>query len=176
MKKSKFSAETVFVAIIVAVLFVLGITFVGKLSDRIKKNVFIKTARSYSDSVSDFWSTDDFLCGGSATPAQLGDGEYYVLIDTDDKKYNYLLQDGGTSAWGGRRIKGYIKVVVDSSTGQTKVKHYAGLSDGIHGTDPSVLIDDLKGKDIFMNMKKSSVKAMWEDPFKDSKFMTCIRG
>ena len=59
-------------------------------------------------------------------------GTYYVEIDSSTNKNN-LLESGGTSSWGNRDVKGYVRVVVSEGAKNVETDYYVALSDDIHG-------------------------------------------
>lgn len=166
--------ELLAVITIMGILMMVAIPAISRTIENTRRDTFMNTAQNYISAVRTMWLSDSFYCrqnnntvAPATVPSGLGDGDYYILIDSahqgnkygasDNKTYKpypYLLQQGGKSSWASRNVTGLVKVnvsgsgAVTGSTGNAKVTFLIVLTDGAHGindwkTDKSVRRSDV---------------------------------
>lgn len=140
--------ELLAVITILGILMIVAIPAVQRTIENSRKNTMVSTVKQYGNEVKTRWAADEITCG-SATSGNVANGDYYVGIKTAEggsgdaatayASYENLISNGGKSAWSGKDLTGYIKVVVAGE----KISTYAILCDGVHGvnkvgaTDPT---------------------------------------
>lgn len=129
--------ELLAVIVIMGILMMVAIPAMTRYIENSRKDTFIDTAKVYIDSVRNMWSSDSLLCdqtGGDVVSGAVGDGDYYIEVDSKTS-LNNIVDQGGKSSWGNRDISGYVhvKVATNDETGKTKTTYSAYLTDGEHG-------------------------------------------
>lgn len=132
-KKGFTLIELLAVIVIMGILMMVAIPAMTRYIENSRKDTFIDTAKNYVNSVRNMWSSDSLSCGSTVSGA-VGDGDYYVLIDSKNDP-NSLLDSGGKSSWGNREVLGYVHVNVKSAGTKAKTTYGIFLTDGEHGTD-----------------------------------------
>lgn len=132
-KKGFTLIELLAVIVIMGILMMVAIPAMTRYIENSRKDTFIDTAKNYVNSVKNMWSSDSLTCGSTVSGA-VGDGDYYVLIDSENDP-NALLDSGGKSSWGNREVLGYVHVNVKSTGTKAKTTYGIFLTDGEHGTD-----------------------------------------
>ena len=123
--------ELLAVIVIMGILMMVAIPAMTRYIENSRKDTFLDTAKQYANAVKNMWVSDSLICG--TVPSSANDaGTYYVEIDSSTNKNN-LLESGGTSSWGNRGVKGYVRVVVSEGAKNVETDYYVALSDDIHG-------------------------------------------
>lgn len=125
--------ELLAVIVIMGILMMVAIPSMTRYIENSRKDTFLSTGKEYVNAVRNMWASDSLSCNGvvaTANPAET----YYVEINSATSANN-LLDSGGTSSWGNRDVKGYVRVVVGTnSNGDATTKYYLQLTDGAgHG-------------------------------------------
>ena len=163
--------ELLAVVTIMGILMLVAIPVVSRITENARQVSLVDTAKAYVSSARTLWMSDNLTCGGTVASA-VPDGDYYILINTNDvasEKLPKLLEQGGQSAWGNKDLNGYVRVNVKTTDAvdsdgdgvfekDTKrvLKYYVALSDGAHG----VVDDNTK---VAGNLKRSDVKIQLSD-------------
>lgn len=158
-KQSGFTLiELLAVITIMGILLLVAIPSVSKIINNVRRDTFKDTAQQYINSVSTLWISDSLYCqtennnGYNTLPANVPEGSYYVLIDTNKNThingyvYPDLLEKGGKSSWANADVGGYVKIEVEGDPGSDKrTITYSILlaDDGSHGTTGEVKEADL---------------------------------
>ncbi len=148
-KKGFTLIELLAVIVIMGILMMVAIPAMTRYIENARKDTFIDTAKQYVNSVRNMWSSDSLTCeqadGNSVVSGAVGDGDYWVLIDSKNDK-NGLLDTGGKSAWGNREMLGYVhvKIATDTTTGKAKTTYGIYVTDGEHGTAGELYQADAK--------------------------------
>lgn len=131
--------ELLAVIVIMGILMMVAIPAMTRYIENSRKDTFIDTAKQYVNSVRNMWASDSLKCtqddGTSVVSGAVGDGDYYVVVDSKNDP-NGLIDSGGKSSWGNREVLGYVhvKIATDASTGKAKTTYGIWLTDGEHGT------------------------------------------
>ena len=135
------------VIVIMGILMMVAIPAMTRYIENSRKDTFIDTAKQYVNSVRNMWASDSLSCdvtgGTSIVSGAVGDGDYYVVIDSKNDP-NGLIDSGGKSSWGNREVLGYVHVKVSSTSGKAKTTYGIYLTDGEHGTDGELYQADSK--------------------------------
>ena len=144
--------ELLAVIVIMGVLMLVAIPAVSRTIENARKDTFIDIAKSYANAATTLWSADGLVCGSANTVSSaVDDGDYYIAIDTSDgSSAPVLLDQGGKSSWGNRDIKGYVKVVINTTGERRTTKYYVNISDNTHGVSDSKQASNLARGDIKM--------------------------
>lgn len=147
--------ELLAVIVIMGILMMVAIPAMTRYIENSRKDTFLDTAKQYANAVKNMWVSDSLICG--TVPSSANDaGTYYVEIDSSTNKNN-LLESGGTSSWGNRDVKGYVRVVVSEGAKNVETDYYVALSDDIHG------IKDVTGTGAVTSDKLSRGKVETKD-------------
>lgn len=135
-KKGFTLIELLAVIVIMGILMMVAIPAMTRYIENSRKDTFIDTAKNYVNSVRNMWSSDSLTCGTTSPTVSgaVGDGDYYVLIDSKNDP-NALLDTGGKSSWGNREVYGYVHINVKSTGTKAKTTYGIYLTDGEHGTN-----------------------------------------
>ncbi len=173
--------ELLAVIVIMGILMMVAIPAISRIIENSRKDTFVNVAKSYVDSVRTSWTADNLLCGGDNISASaMDDGDYYILINTEND-VSSILDQGGKSSWGNRNVKGYVRVNVRTEGDRKITKYYVALTDGTHGIydnlSSSKEADKLVRGDVLMNLNASSeglkLKAISTTPFTSGEVTTC---
>ena len=186
--------ELLAVIVIMGILMMIAIPSVTRIIENSRKDTFVDIAKAYGNAARTLWNSDNLMCGyGDTYASSINDGDYYILIDTEDSS-SILLDQGGKSSWGNRDVKGYVRVNVSTTLGEDKnadgvyeveprrvTKFYVALSDGTHGIyddlGSSKELDKLARGDMLMNLNSSEQREKLEsittDPFIVEEVTTC---
>ena len=159
--------ELLAVIVIMGILITVTIPSITRVIENSRKDTFVDTAKSYVNAAKALWADNTLTCGGKVSSA-VGDGDYYILINTKEsakKVLPTLIDQGGKSSWGNRDVNGYVRVHVETvadSNGEPKrtTTFYVGLSDGTHGLidDGSMTSDRLTNGDVKINLSSDDKK------------------
>lgn len=129
--------ELLAVIVIMGILMMVAIPAMTRYIENSRKDTFLNTGKEYVNAVRNMWVSDNFSCNSVVSTAN-PTGTYYVEIDSASNANN-LLESGGTSSWGNRAVKGYVRVeVAVSPNGDATTEYYLQLTDGAgHG-----IVDD----------------------------------
>ena len=180
MNKKGFTLiELLAVITIMGILMMVAIPSVSWTIEKARQDSFINVAKSYVNSAKNLWTADGLLCGSNAQYASsMVDGDYFVLIDSNDSSLNSLLETGGLSPWGNKDVKGYVRIR-KSIKGKNAAKYYISLTDGIHAIyddpDNPKEADLLKRTDIIQDItgEVEKLKNINEVPFINGRYTTC---
>lgn len=149
--------ELLAVIVIMGILMMVAIPAMTRYIENSRKDTFISTSKEYVNAVRNMWASDSLLCkdsdGASAegvVSGAVGNGDYYIEVDSKTNKNN-IIDQGGKSSWGSRDIKGYVHVSVEPKLnaagtpipGQTKTTFSAYLTDGEHGMSADTNVDSI---------------------------------
>ncbi len=146
-KKGFTLIELLAVIVIMGILMMVAIPAMTRYIENSRKDTFIDTAKNYVNSVRNMWASDSLLCGTIVSGA-VGDGDYYVKVDSQTN-LNNIIDQGGKSSWGNRDIAGFVHIKVatttDASTGKQKTKttFSTWLTDGEHGMSKDTVVDSI---------------------------------
>ena len=140
--------ELLAVIVIMGILMMVAIPAMTRYIENSRKDTFISTSKEYVNAVRNMWSSDSLSCsdtaGGAGTVSgAVGDGDYYIEVDSATNANN-IIDQGGKSSWGSRDIKGYVHVKVSSTGGKSKTTFSAYLTDGEHGMSADTNVDGIK--------------------------------
>lgn len=127
--------ELLAVIVIMGILMMVAIPAMTRYIENSRRDTFLNTGKEYVNAVRNMWTSDNLSCGsGNVVATANPTGEYYVEINSANNTNN-LVDSGGKSSWGNREVKGYVRVVVGTtSKGDASTKYYLQLSDGAgHG-------------------------------------------
>ena len=112
MNKKGFTLiELLAVITIMGILMMVAIPSVSWIIEKSRQESFVNVAKSYVNSAKNLWTSDGLLCGSpSQYSSAVVDGDYFILIDSDDETLNSLLESGGVSPWGNIDVKGYVRI------------------------------------------------------------------
>ncbi len=173
--------ELLAVIVIMGILMMVAIPAISRIIENSRKDTFVSVAKSYVNSVRTSWTSDNLLCGSENTSASaMDDGDYYILINTEND-VSSILDQGGKSSWGNRNVKGYVRVNVKTEGNRKITKYYVALTDGTHGIyddlSSSKEADKLVRGDMLMNLnastERSKLAAISATPFAANKVTTC---
>ena len=148
--------ELLAVIVIMGVLMLVAIPAVSRTIENARKDTFIDIAKSYANAATTLWSADGLVCGSANTVSSaVDDGNYFIRIDTTDgSSAPVLLDQGGKSSWGNRDVKGYVKVVIETTgsgeQARRTTKYYVNISDNTHGVADTKQASNLARGDIKM--------------------------
>lgn len=148
--------ELLAVIVIMGILMMVAIPAMTRYIENSRKDTFISTSKEYVNAVRNMWASDSLLCKDSddasaegVVSGAVGNGDYYIEVDSKTNKNN-IIDQGGKSSWGSRNIKGFVHVSVESKldgagnpTGQTKTTFSAFLTDGEHGMSTDTNVDSI---------------------------------
>ena len=146
-KKGFTLIELLAVIVIMGILMMVAIPAMTRYIENSRKDTFIDTAKNYVNSVRNMWASDSLLCGTIVSGA-VGDGDYYVKVDSQTN-LNNIIDQGGKSSWGNRDIAGFVHIKVatttEASTGKQKTKttFSTWLTDGEHGMNKDTVVDSI---------------------------------
>ena len=153
--------ELLAVIVIIGILTVVAIPSIGRVIENSRKDTFVDMAKSYANSARTLWTANTLKCEGKSALA-VGDGDYYILINTKEsakKVLPVLVDQGGKSSWENRDVNGYVRVHVETVTNnngkpQKTTTFFVSLSDGTHGLidDGSMTSDKIKKGNVKMNL------------------------
>ena len=152
--------ELLAVVTIMGILMIVAIPAISRTIENSRKDTFVDTAKQYVNATKTLWAADSIECKtvtqystasedytiASALP---GDS-YYLEIDSSN---NDLLESGGTSSWGSRQVKGYVRMTVDAASASEsgKVTYSVLLTDGVHGIKTETNVDSLKRSSVLVS-------------------------
>ena len=143
--------ELLAVITIMGILMLVAIPTISRTIENSRKDMFIDTAKQYTQAAKTQWASDNLSCEIAAgksgyNPSALTEGFYFVAINTDDDVSN-LLEQGGKSPWGNRTIKGYILVQVqyNETKKMNQTIFYPVITDGVHGINTQAVELDPSG-------------------------------
>lgn len=185
--------ELLAVIVIMGILMMLAIPAITRVIENSRKETFVDIGKMYANATINLWAADALYCGSNNdVPSALNDGDYYVLIDTNNsEKYSELLDQGGKSSWGNRDVKGYVRVTLKTekvtdkitgiTTGRKTTKYYVALSDGTHGIYDNIAsakeYSKLVKGDVIMDLtepgQKNKKDAIEEYPFQKNAVISC---
>ena len=154
--------ELLAVVTIMGILMIVAIPAISRTIENSRKDTFVDTAKQYVNATKTLWAADSIECttlvnnsgnwvaGDAYTVASaLPAGTYFLAIDSSD---NDLLESGGTSSWGSKQVKGFVKIIVDAASDSEsgKVTYAVALTDGVHGMKESVNVDGLKRSSVLV--------------------------
>ncbi len=137
--------ELLAVIVIMGILMMVAIPAVSRTIENSRKDTYVDVAKQYVSAVKTMWAADGLRCRknseadseavvSSAVEAGTASGiDYFIGIDTQNPdSYPVLLEQGGTSPWGNRRVKGYVIVNVKMSGDRIKTSYSIAITDGVH--------------------------------------------
>lgn len=127
--------ELLAVITIMGILMIVAIPAISRTIENSRRDTFLDTAKQYANSVKTLWAADGITCGGVASSA-VGDGTYYIAVDSDDTD---LLESGGQSSWGSKKVTGYVAVEVSGNTKTFSVALADTAGHGIASNDDDYL-------------------------------------
>lgn len=101
--------ELLAVITIMGVLMLVAIPAVSRTIENTRRDTFMNTAKSYINAIKNAVASDE-LYSGSTNFSALGTGFYYCGFDSSANSGKDLIEQGGTSAWGGAQVKGYVVI------------------------------------------------------------------
>lgn len=145
--------ELLAVIVIMGILMMVAIPAMTRYIENSRKDTFISTSKEYVNAVRNMWASDSLSCSNdsfatSTVSGAVGDGDYYIEVDSSTNANN-IIDQGGKSSWGNRDIKGYVHVKVDTtvdpttSTEKTTTEFSAYLTDGEHGMAADTGVDSI---------------------------------
>ena len=151
--------ELLAVIVIMGILMMVAIPSVSRVIENSRKDTYVDIAKSYANAARTLWTADGLTCTAESIPSSAtDDGDYYVLIDTQNAdSVPVLVDQGGKSSWGNRNVEGYVRINVSTVTtagAETKrvTKFYVALSDGTHYVDDAKVSDNLVRGDVVMKI------------------------
>lgn len=151
--------ELLAVIVIMGILMMVAIPSVSRVIENSRKDTYVDIAKSYANAARTLWTADGLTCTSESIPSSAtDDGDYYVLIDTQNAdSVPVLVDQGGKSSWGNRNVEGYVRINVSTVTtagAETKrvTKFYVALSDGTHYVDDAKVSDNLVRGDVVMKI------------------------
>lgn len=151
--------ELLAVIVIMGILMMVAIPSVSRVIENSRKDTYVDIAKSYANAARTLWTADGLTCTSESIPSSAtDDGDYYVLIDTQNPdNVPVLVDQGGKSSWGNRNVEGYVRINVSTVTttgAETKrvTKFYVALSDGTHYVDDAKVSDNLVRGDVVMKI------------------------
>ncbi len=133
--------ELLAVITIMGILMIVAIPAITRTIENSRKDMFIDMAKQYTSALKTAWAADNLVCGTDSMPSSsVPDGSYMVYVDSDSDDVVQLLESGGKSPWGNRRVVGFIRIDITSfldSQGIQRQKLFVApvLVDGIHGVN-----------------------------------------
>ena len=125
--------ELLAVIVIMGILMMVAIPAMSRYIENSRRDTFLSTSKEYVNAVRNMWASDSLYCGSTnIVSSAVDDGNYYIEIDSASPSVN-LLDSGGKSSWGNRDVTGYVRVNIDSTSGDRVTNYYVALSDGTHG-------------------------------------------
>ena len=146
--------ELLAVIVIMGILMMVAIPAMTRYIENSRKDTFIDTAKNYVNSVRNMWASDSLLCKQNGTAdvvsGAVGDGDYYVEVDSKTN-LNNIIDQGGKSSWGNRDISGFVHIKVTTTTTgtgaaqkqKTKTTFSTYLTDGEHGMNKDTVVDSI---------------------------------
>ena len=157
--------ELLAVIVIMGILMMVAIPSVSRVIENSRKDTYVDIAKSYANAARTLWTADGLTCTSESIPSSAtDDGDYYVLIDTQNAdSVPVLVDQGGKSSWGNRNVEGYVRINVETKCdkdasgaciSETKrvTKFYVALSDGTHYVDDAKVSDNLVRGDVVMKI------------------------
>ncbi|MDD5888331.1 MAG: BspA family leucine-rich repeat surface protein [bacterium] len=171
--------ELLAVIVIISILMMIAIPSVSRIIEKSRIDSFVTTAKAYVNAAKNLWTADSLTCGNNNTYVSgVDDGDYYILIDTSDDTISPLIEKNSKSPWGGRDLKGYVRIT-KAGDGDKVTKYYVALTDGTHAIYDDVFNPiesyQLDRNDVINDITKESkkLKKIQTTPFEINKYTTC---
>ena len=171
--------ELLAVIVIISILMMIAIPSVSRAIEKSRIDSFVTTAKAYVNAAKNLWTADSLTCGNNNTYVSgVDDGDYYILIDTSDDTISPLVEKNSKSPWGGRDLKGYVRIT-KAGDGDKATKYYVALTDGTHAIYDDVFNPiesyQLDGNDVINDITDDidKLKAINTKPFIRGRYTTC---
>lgn len=171
--------ELLAVIVIISILMMIAIPSVSRIIEKSRIDSFVTTAKAYVNAAKNLWTADSLTCGNNNTYVSgVDDGDYYILIDTSDDTISPLIEKNSKSPWGGRDLKGYVRIT-KAGDGDKATKYYVALTDGTHAIYDDVFNPiesyQLDRNDVINDITNDTdkLKAINTKPFIRGRYTTC---
>lgn len=156
--------ELLAVITIMGVLMLVAIPAVSRTIENTRRDTFMNTAKSYINAVKNAVAADEIKCGGteiSALAANADGKYYYIQFESGADSGTDLIDQGGTSSWGGKKVYGIVKIVKSiNDSNKTKYEYSIKMVDtNNHGIKDFVKESDLSRSKVATKGAGTSVSA-----------------
>ena len=144
--------ELLAVITIMGILMLVAIPAVSRTIENSRRDTFANLAKSYINTVTNAIIADELACG-SVNVSATDVGTYYFKIDSTAQQTKDLMEKGGTSAWGGNDVKGYVT----ANMGYKNTYSIVLMDTKLHGINTETAEASITRTSVLVNGKTATI-------------------